>query len=221
MPPEINQFYLTGTAADLIQQMTDQHHELVNLLLKAREIRHNKAVEEYQAAVLYHLAHHFHQPGGEALEVGTARGYSASLIAQAIAPNILITLNPDVSEAESARRNLKRFGNVLVVYVRSTDFLTLDSFTTPETFDFIFVDGDHKHVRLDFPLFNRLRVGGCIVFHDYSPQDSARPCQVVYDALNELQDALGRSFDVLVVDDQHVGMAGFVRREGETYAAQP
>ena len=203
--------------ADILQQMCDQHRELVNLLWKAREIRHHKAVEEYQAAVLYHVAKHFHTPGGFALEIGTARGYSASLIGQAVAPDWLITLNPDVNEADTMQRNLGRFPNVGILYVKSGEFLTSAGFSTPKELDFIFVDGDHKHVRDDFPFFNRLRVGGCILFHDYSPDTSYRACPPVYEGLNAMREQLGREFDIAVIDAGGVGMAGFVRREGETW----
>lgn len=208
--------HLTGTPDELLRQMTDQHRELSGLLLKAREIRHNKAIEEYQAAVLFHLAHLYCRKGHKALEIGTARGYSAGLIAQGIVPGTLVTLNPDIAEAMIAGGNLNSFVNVTLLMVRSWDYLGAMQRLNWH-FDFIFVDGDHKRVRNDLPFFNQLAVGGMIIFHDYSPDGSARPCQVVYEALNELRDRLGRDFDVLIVDDTDVGMAGFVRQEGEVY----
>lgn len=84
---------------------------------------------------------------------------------------------------------------------------------------FIFVDGDHRAeaVRHDMGWFNYLASGGLILFHDYSPAGSARPCPDVHDTLNAARDALGRDFDVLVASDDGVGMAGWVRRDGEVW----
>ncbi len=199
--------------ADILNQMLDLHPELSAILADASAIRHNKAVEVYQAAVLYHLAKSFAGVGAQAFEIGTARGYSASAIAQGIAPGRLTTITPDATDHANARINLHDLTNVQILMEYSTALLPV----VGVRFDLIFVDGDHKRVRADFPYFNHIRPGGLIVFHDYSPETSVRACPPVYEGLNLMRERLGRDFDVLVVDSGGVGMAGFVRRTGEEW----
>lgn len=207
---------IQGAPADILQQSFDVAPELVNILLKAREIRHNKAVEEYQAAVLYVLAKRYCRDGCHALEIGSARGYSGSVIARAVAPHFFMTVTPDPNDFEMATRNLSPFGHVRVGQYRSVDLLT-PGLKLPE-WDFIFVDGDHKNVRLDLPFFNQLKTDGMIIFHDYAPDTSYRPCPPVYEGLNKMRNELERDFDVRVIDEGGVGMVGFVRREGEVWS---
>lgn len=193
--------------------MIQAHPELVNALLKLREIRNRRAIEEYQAAALYHIARPYDRKGARVLEIGTAFGYSASVLALAMPRATITTLNPDPAEAAQARANLARFGaQVEVVEAKSWEYLAA---TNDTAYDLIFCDGDHKNVRLDLPWWKHLRTDGLFIFHDYSPSGAARACPPVFRALNEFRDALARDFDVLVVDDNGTGMAGLTKRMGE------
>jgi predicted O-methyltransferase YrrM len=173
-------------------------------------------IRPYQAHVLYHMARRYNREGARILEIGTYYGYSAAVMAQAAPLAHITTLTPMDWEANDARVNLAQFGNATVLCKASWDYLTEDT----GEFDMIFVDGDHKQIRRDLPWYNRIRPGGLMLFHDYSPNGSAMACPPVYRALEEMRQTF-REFDVLVVDTEQIGMAGYIRREGETWPMQP
>lgn len=225
---------LSGTPIDIIQAVTSKHPEIPSILKQARAIvaPSPRAIAEYQAAALYALARNWQRNQQEdtspeflqrfssigsyrtrVLEIGTAQGYSAAILALAMPNASIITLNPHHEEATSARKALTQFGTrIEVIEQKSWDYL---SGYDGKSFDFIFVDGDHKNVRRDFPWYEYLKVGGIILFHDFSPNGTPRACPPVYRALLELKADIGREFDVLVVDDEGVGMAGFVKQEAD------
>lgn len=167
-------------------------------------------VFQYQAACLFALARPYDREGARLLEIGTYYGFSAAVLAQAAPQATIVTLNPTAWEVTSARVSLAGFPNVSVMEVRSWDYLAM--IDGEHRYDLVFVDGDHKRVRRDLPWWNRLTDGGLFVFHDYSPSGSGRACPPVYRALNDFRAWLGRDFDVLVVDDREVGLAGWYRR---------
>lgn len=183
-------------------------HAVVGVLKAKREIA------LYQAAALYALTQDFDEAGCNILEIGTALGFSAAVIAQAAPAAHVVTLNPNADECKLARKNLASFKNVEVKQMKSIDYLV--NYSGPKL-DMVFVDGDHARVAFDFPWFNWLTTGGLMLFHDYSPSDTPRACPPVYDGLNHMAAALGHVFDVLIVDDTGVGMAGFYRKEGEEW----
>lgn len=202
---------LTGlSGGGIIFALKNDYPELPGVMstIDSRIKRNTRAIEVYQAYALYALAKRFNRPGARVLEIGTAIGYSAAVLASALPDAQIITLNPHAAEAAKARANLSAWGNVQVVESLSWDYLETYA---GEPFDLIFVDGDHKRVRRDFAWWDHLRDGGLFLFHDYSPAGTYRACVPVYEALNELRDELKRDFDVLIVDDGGVGIAGFVR----------
>lgn len=205
---------LTGLTPDkLLAHFVKLHPELTKLEYAARKAIPNtkKAVYPYQAAALYHLAKPYN--GGQALEIGTAYGYSCYYLASAMPKSRIVTLNASEGEWAEDVMILEKFKNVTCLHRLSWDYLAESDGTA--IYNFIFVDGDHKRVKNDFPYFNRLLTGGLIIFHDYSPLGSGRECPPVYEAVNELSKILKRAPDVLIVDDKQVGMAGFIRGEGE------
>jgi predicted O-methyltransferase YrrM len=197
------------------QHYINLHPELVEIEQAANHVVKNtkKAVYPYQAFALYHLAKPYN--GGKALEIGTAYGYSCFYLASAMPDSQIITINASIGEIEAVAQTgtFARFPNVTNLHKVSWDYFKESNGTAD--LNFIFVDGDHKRVKKDFPFFNRLIDGGMMVFHDYSPLGSKRHCPPVYDAVNELCDYLGRSLDVLIVDDGNVGLAGLIRQPGE------
>ena len=202
-----------NTPDELLKYYTGLYPELERIEHQARQVIHNtkKAVYPYQAAALYHLARPYN--GGKALEIGTAYGFSCFYLAHAMPDSQITTLNASEGEVVEDKKVLSHFKNVEVLHRVSWEYLKESDGTA--IYNFIFVDGDHKHVRMDFPFFNRLIDGGLMVFHDYSPLGSKRHCPPVYEAVNWLSDYLGREPDVLIVDCDKVGMAGFIRRAGE------
>jgi len=208
---------LQDTQANILARMCELHPELPYVLMQVRQdVPHLKReINEYQAAVLYVLARQYDKPC-HILEIGTAWGYSAAILSMAAPQAMITTLNPKPTEVPYARKHLAPYTNVSVEQVCSWDYLSEP--TGP--LSMVWVDGSHDQVRRDFPWFNRLHAGGLMLFHDYAPDGSSRPCQCVYDAVNELRDALGRDYDVLVSDDTGTGIAGFYKREGEAWPTE-
>jgi predicted O-methyltransferase YrrM len=174
---------------------------------------------EYQLVALAQLASQFDREGARILEIGTGHGGSGFLLAT-VAPQARV-LSLTVSGAERAiaarlwaDRGLR---NISVLVESSWEFLARST----ETYDCIFLDGDHNRIARDLPWFNRLREGGLLLCHDYSPQNSRAPSAIVYAALNAMAERLGRPFDVCLVDDDQIGMAGFYRRRAECVEAPP
>lgn len=198
-----------------IEYYLDLHPELVQVEQAAQKVVKNtkKAVYPYQAAALFHLAKPYN--GGKALEIGTAYGYSGFYLASAMPDSQIITLNASEGEikAVEAAGVFAKHPNVTNLHRISWEYLKESDGTAD--LNFIFVDGNHKYVKRDFPFFNRLIDGGLIMFHDYSPLGSRRHCPPVYEGINDLALYLGRKPDVLIVDDGQVGLAGFIRQPGE------
>jgi predicted O-methyltransferase YrrM len=159
----------------------------------------------YQAAALCILARQYDREGARLLDIGTAAGYSASVMAQAAPGAEVVTLNPAAHEVEAARRNLERWANARVVRAASWDYLA--DYRDPHL-DMVFVDADHKRVAEDVPWWRWLTEGGLMLFHDYS----AEACPPVREAVDGMAEALGRGPDILIVDDGGIGMAGFYKR---------
>lgn len=198
-----------------LEYYLDLHPELVQIEQEVQKVVKNtkQAVYSYQAAALYHLAKPYN--GGKALEIGTAYGYSGFYLASAMPDSQLITLNASEGEIGAVGENgvFAGFPNVTNLHRISWEYFKESDGTAD--LNFIFVDGDHKHVKKDFPFFNRLIDGGLMMFHDYSPLGSRRHCPPVYEGVNDLADYLGRKPDVLIIDDGQVGLAGFIRQPGE------
>lgn len=197
---------------------------MVERTVKNRISRGKGAIYPYQAYALYMIAHQFRDMGDtcRVLEIGTARGYSCGFIASALPQARITSLNPHPVEVKHARRGLEPWGNVEVGKMKSWDYLdkTDGVFKERLTWDFIFVDGDHRRIRRDLPYWWRLNPGGIMLFHDYSPRTSTRPCQVVVDGLREWGAIIGPDrafpgtfleFDIMVIDDDQVGMVGWIK----------
>ena len=167
-------------------------------------------VEPYQAMALAQHAADYDLPGANILEIGTYYGYTAAVMATAAPMAHLVTLNTHPDEVTAARKSLASLTNVKVEGVASWDYLK--EYTGP-ALDMIFVDGDHKRVALDLPWFDWLRVGGLMIFHDYTPEGSPRHCPPVYNALNAAVERIGRGFDAIIIDDRNIGMAGWYKNK--------
>src|SRR5512139_364275 len=183
-------------------------------LMVTRLVAYRRAVSNYQGMALCALARQYDHESANILEIGTAYGHSCFMIASGAPKARIITLNnPEkVWEIDAARRQLKMYKNVTVVGKLSWDYLA--RYVGPPL-EMIFVDGDHAHIKNDLPWWNWLKVGGLFVHHDYSPAGSVRECPPVFEALNEFGAFLGRSPDVLIVDDQEIGLAGWYKQESD------
>lgn len=203
---------LTGTADQIMAIIATQYPQVIKDLRTAREAVPNGKPQDtlwpYQAACLYALTQRY--DGGRILEIGTYYGFTAAVMALAAPKANIIGLNPQLLEVEKAQQNLARFENVSIICRYSWDYLEM---LDPEwRFDMVFVDGDHKRVREDIPWWNRINTGGLFFFHDFSPNGSGRACPPAYRALLEFMEWMGREFDVLIIDNQQVGMVGYYKR---------
>jgi predicted O-methyltransferase YrrM len=177
-----------------------------------------KQLLEYQSLALFVLAREQNRAGARILEIGTGHGSSGYLLSRAAPRASITSLTTCQHEAPAAERFWRSQGcrNIQVHVEASWDCLARST----ETWDMVFVDGDHNRIARDLPWFDRLREGGLLLCHDYSPQDSRSPSGIVYAELNALAAKLGRPFDVRIVDEGKVGMAGFYRRRGEAFGDQ-
>ncbi len=174
-----------------------------------------REVAKWEAHVLCCIARRCNSPGALFLEIGTSNGYSAALIALSAPDAKLITLEPEQFAFPYAKEHLSSLPNVRVVNERSWDFL--DIYKGPQL-DFVFVDGTHKQVMRDFPWWNRLKIGGLILFHDYNPERAIlRPCPHVWAAVNLLSGYMHPPEIMARNPGSRVAMAGFRRQAGEVW----
>lgn len=205
--------------AEILAEITTAYPEWRRPENRVRQLvgpRSKREVQLEQGAAIAYLASQYNRSGARILEIGACQGYTAGILALA-APLALdvMTLELHKGRAANVRSAVGRL-RVIVIQQRSTDFLS-DAVKRGETYDMIFVDGDHARVAHDLPFWNLLRPDGLFLHHDYSPEGSARECVPVYDALNHFGAQLNRAPDVLVQDDTLVGMAGWYKREYETW----
>jgi predicted O-methyltransferase YrrM len=205
---------LTGTADQITAAIVAEHPDVLEALETAQcAVKWSKRqIWPHEAAVLYALAKA--ADGGRILEIGTAYGYSAAVMAEAAPHAEIVTLNPKPGEFAQGRDALKSWPNVRCLFETSAAYQTDHG---GQFWDLVFVDGSHlyEHVAIDARWWKCVKRGGAIVFHDFSPEGSARATPGAYQAITEFGQRLGREPDVLVVDHRQVGMAGWRRREGE------
>lgn len=213
----MRELILTDGRQALRAKLRAEYPAWVKLAVTVREYvpRHHKEVWEEQAIAIALLASQYNRAGARILEWGTNRGYTAAVLKLAAPLAEVTTLEPAQTLRRDARARLRPLG----IYIRpetSVAFLEADD----RSYDLIFVDGDHKNIRLDLPWFGRLRVGGLFLHHDFSPLGSSRPCPPVFEALTEFSHVLNHEPEVLVRDPTGTGLVGFYRREGEIWDAR-
>ena len=189
-----------------------ESQEIVNRALNAgleAGWKPRRSLSREQAFAMYALAAPYNNSRTRILEIGTAYGFSARILAEACPLAHITTLNPAANEVQEARKHLALFPNVEVVTQKSTDYLKHYIGTG---YDLIFVDGDHNQIDQDLQWWEWLRPGGLMIFHDYSPAGSWRECQSVYESLNRFAEKRGlHEPEVVIRDLDDVGIAGFYK----------
>jgi predicted O-methyltransferase YrrM len=201
----------TGTQEELLARMRALAPDAPKMPPVKRKIL------DYQMIALYALAKGANRPGARILEIGTGHGGSGYMLGHAAPLASIVSLTTNPAEKAEAERfwHWAGIGNASVTVGASWDYLE----TAQGLFDFVFVDGDHNRIARDLPWFDRLKVGGLLLCHDYSPNDSRTPSGIVFEQLGIMRDHLGRPFDVSLIDEGKVGMVGFYRRKGDTWTA--
>ena len=212
---------LHGTHEELWQQLEARaiHIRATILQVHGSLIEHypKREIRDYEAAFLWLLARQYDYDGALIVEIGTCWGWTAAVMQSAAPRARVLTCTPNHNHVIIARRNLAtHYPRVDVFEGRSLDLLPT---LADGSADMVFVDGDHQRVANDLPFYNKLKVGGLMVHHDYCPEwcTGPRPCRWVYETVNDFSARLAHEQDVLLVDHSLEGMAGHYRREGETW----
>jgi predicted O-methyltransferase YrrM len=208
---------LSGTLEAIAAVVLAEHPQAQAAVARARKLTAGNSTKgtvlDYQALVLYAIARGYNQPVANILEIGTYYGATAAVMAQAAPEAQIVTLNPLAWEVEIAERVLAGYTNVRVVRTTSQEYLA--TYRGPEL-DLIFVDGDHKRIGEDLAWWDRVAVGGTMLFHDYSPLGALpNHCPPVVRALDGFTAYLGRAADWQVIDHLGTGMLGWVKQAGD------
>jgi predicted O-methyltransferase YrrM len=207
------------TPEDMFLAIAKEHPKMADRLERARTrvpfLKREVWLE--QVAVIYALANQFDVEGARILEIGTAWGYSAAVMAEAAPLATVTTLNPKHSEMHYAKQHLAEYANINPIEITSWEYYR--NYSGP-LLDMVFIDGNHQLCYRDFPWWSWIAPGGLMLWHDYSPEDaSKRPCVWVYEFLNAARVGIGRDFDVLAISDVKVGMVGWYKQMEEMVGA--
>lgn len=105
--------------------------------------------------------------GGVIVDVGTAEGGSAFVLALASAPTVKVfTIDPQKNEKFLAKRKELDLEDRLI-FINKTSAEAINDILFP--IDLLFVDGVHSYegVMNDFTVFGGLVTDGIVMFHDY------------------------------------------------------
>ena len=142
---------------------TPERSDLIKELERIAETEDIRIIGPVVGELLYILARS--AGARRILELGTANGYSALYLAQALvdSDSELITLEWDAAMAERARENLRKAGLHGNVEVKVGDAIELmENMEGP--FDFIFLDIEKEHYAPALPHCRRLlKIGGILV----------------------------------------------------------
>ena len=172
----------------------------------------------YQYCALYGLAQQF--DGGHLLEIGVGLGFSAAMFAQGAPNGSVVSVDICAEFVERARASLADFPNATV---RLGDSRSEETWADlPGPFDLLFVDGDHgPEMVKDLTWYNKLRVGGLMLVHDFDLVSPEHFPPVVL-GVKAFMQSIGRTQpDVALIEawgnKGPRGMVGFYRREGEEF----
>jgi predicted O-methyltransferase YrrM len=204
---------ITGTQEELWGQLDEICPDIRARIVEVRSLLkapvNKRDTRDYEAALLYILSAQYDYFGAKIAEVGTGLGFTAAIMQHAAPRAHVMTCTPDNSHVSIARGNLKpNFQGITVLEMKSVEWLEKieDGFL-----DMVYIDGDHKHVRLDLPFYNKLKVGGLKFHHDYWLHN-----HFVYVALLDFAEKM-HPFDVLMTNEKQEAVGGWYRQEGEVW----
>ena len=114
------------------------------------------------------------------LEIGTAIGFSALLMAENAPQSNIITIDRNLEMIELAKENFAKYDSKEQITLLEGDAIDIIS-TINDRFDFIFMDSaKSKYIVLLPEILKRLKVGGVIIFDDvFQGGDIAKPIEEV------------------------------------------
>ena len=114
------------------------------------------------------------------LEIGTAIGFSALLMAENAPQSNIITIDRNLEMIELAKENFAKYDSKEQITLLEGDAIDIIS-TINDRYDFIFMDSAiSKYIVLLPEILKRLKVGGVIIFDDvFQGGDIAKPIEEV------------------------------------------
>lgn len=176
---------------------------------KTAHIPHSMPV--WQSMLLAGIGQLFQDPLANVLEIGSARGGSAAIWGETMAQANILCVEPNqVKFGADLGKNLAPYSNISVWFGYSWDLLKFyNEEETQPYYDLIFVDGNHVLVHRDLGWWNYLKVGGLMLFDDYTPHIYPAVCAAVRD----VWEAFGRQGpDIFARRKDRAGMVGLWRR---------
>jgi predicted O-methyltransferase YrrM len=158
----------------------------------------SQAIEPYQAAILFALAKQYDRARAKILQIGTRYGYSAAILSLGAPKATITTLDSDRETTNRAKHILRNYGRIECIKSKSWNWLQQ---VEDNSLHMVFVDGDHEEVERDLPWFEKLKKGGLMLFHDYTPSRFPHVVEAVH-ALKAEPDL------VFVQEGADKGMAG-------------
>lgn len=131
------------------------------------------------------------------LEIGTAIGYSALLMAQNSPQSQIVTIERNEEMLGFARKNLKQFDTRQQIQLLEGEALELLSQLENNQFNFVFMDSAKSKYIVFLPeVLKKVKVGGVIVLDDiFQGGDVARDIQEVRRGQRTIYRGLQRLFD--------------------------
>lgn len=206
--------HIDGMTTDEIMDALDKYQpvsEIIPRIYAEYHHYHKREIWDYQAALVYIMAEQYNKPGAQIVEIGTCWGWSAYVMTKAAPQAHIKTCTPNPNHFKLAQSYLK---GLPIEVLETESQIWLEKYTGP-ILDMLFIDGDHGRVHEDMPWWNWLKVGGLMLHHDYTPKGAPRQTPPVFRELNRFTEYIGRKPDVLMIDDQKIGMAGWYKLEGD------
>ena len=173
---------------------------------KTKNMHHS--MPPWECMLLAGVGTWFNFEGARIMEIGGCKGGSAAIWAEAAPKATIHTLEPAQRYQKELARNLKPYPNVKIHQAFSWQHFEATADDNLQ-WDLVFVDGSHVFVHKDLVWWNRLKIGGLMLFDDFTP----RIYPVVCAAVRDLWECMGHeSIDIRINRRNRAGMAGVWKR---------
>ncbi|XOQ36533.1 MAG: tRNA 5-hydroxyuridine methyltransferase [Lactococcus sp.] len=183
---------------EIVGLMRGEQKALTGFLAEVEAFAHaeNIPVIPHETVVYFQFLLQALQPK-KILEVGTAIGFSALLMAQASPDAKITTIERNPEMAALARENLVKYDTAQQIEVIEGDAVDVLS-ALPEEYDFAFMDSAKSKYIVFLPeILKRLSVGGIVVIDDvFQGGDVAKPIEEVKRNQRGIYRGLHKLFDV-------------------------